>query len=86
MVVELNLELLKAAVWVIDLGPEGGAAGGKLIAPWRINCATRVKKKSGKTRLFFQDFPRALATCTCTAGTTSAANSSIWRRRSSAGQ
>jgi excinuclease ABC subunit A len=32
LVVEHNLELVKTADWVIDLGPEGGAAGGKLIA------------------------------------------------------
>jgi excinuclease ABC subunit A len=29
---EHNMELVKAADWVIDLDPEGGAASGKLIA------------------------------------------------------
>ncbi len=32
IVVEHNLDILKAADWIIDLGPEGGAAGGRLIA------------------------------------------------------
>jgi excinuclease ABC subunit A len=32
IVVEHNLEIIKAADWVMDLGPEGGAAGGQMIA------------------------------------------------------
>ncbi|MEW6405928.1 MAG: excinuclease ABC subunit UvrA, partial [Chloroflexota bacterium] len=32
IVVEHNLDVVKAADWVIDLGPEGGMAGGRLIA------------------------------------------------------
>ena len=32
VVIEHNLDVIKCADWVIDLGPEGGAAGGRLIA------------------------------------------------------
>ena len=32
LVVEHNLDVVKTADWVIDLGPEGGAAGGRVIA------------------------------------------------------
>lgn len=32
VVVEHNLDVIKCADWVIDLGPEGDAAGGRMIA------------------------------------------------------
>jgi excinuclease ABC subunit A len=31
LVIEHNLDVLKCADWILDLGPEGGAAGGKLV-------------------------------------------------------
>ena len=35
MVVEPNMDVIKSADWIIDLGPEGGAAGGHIVAEGR---------------------------------------------------
>ena len=32
LIIEHNLEVIKTADWIIDLGPEGGAAGGEVVA------------------------------------------------------
>ncbi len=32
MVIEHNLDVIKTADWLIDLGPEGGSGGGRIIA------------------------------------------------------
>jgi excinuclease ABC subunit A len=32
VVIEHNLDVLKCADWIIDMGPEGGAGGGKIVA------------------------------------------------------
>ena len=53
LVVEHNLDVIKTADWIIDLGPEGGAAGGRIVGegtPEELitNYELRITKASGK--------------------------------------
>ncbi len=43
LVIEHNLDVIKTADWVIDLGPEGGPDGGELIACGTPEAVARVK-------------------------------------------
>jgi excinuclease ABC subunit A len=52
VVIEHNLEVIKTADWIIDLGPEGGDAGGEIVAagtPEQI-----VKEKRSYTGSFLK--------------------------------
>ena len=42
VVVEHNMDVIKSADWVIDLGPEGGAAGGYIVAEGRPEQVAKV--------------------------------------------
>ncbi|MFM8496059.1 MAG: excinuclease ABC subunit UvrA [Planctomycetia bacterium] len=43
LVVEHNLDVVKRADWVIDLGPEGGAGGGRIVAEGTPEKVAKVK-------------------------------------------
>jgi excinuclease ABC subunit A len=43
LVIEHNLDVLKNADWIIDLGPEGGGKGGEIIAQGRPKDLVKIK-------------------------------------------
>ena len=43
VVIEHNLEVIKTADWIIDIGPEGGHKGGKVIAEGTPEDVVKVK-------------------------------------------
>ena len=44
LIIEHNLDVIKQADWIIDLGPEGGEAGGRIVAQGSPEQVARVKK------------------------------------------
>jgi excinuclease ABC subunit A len=44
IIIEHHLDVVKQADWVIDLGPEGGDDGGRIVAQGTPENVARVKK------------------------------------------
>ena len=44
VVIEHNLDVVKTADWIIDLGPEGGSDGGEIVAEGTPEEVAKVKK------------------------------------------
>ena len=44
IVIEHNLEVVKTADWIIDIGPEGGSKGGKIVAQGTPETVSKSKK------------------------------------------
>jgi excinuclease ABC subunit A len=62
VVIEHNLDVIKTADWIVDLGPEGGAGGGELIAvgtPEAIAAQTRSYTGQALRSLLPQAAPRS---------------------------
>jgi len=53
LVIEHNLDLIKSADWIIDLGPEGGENGGKLLAVGTPE--TIIQNKDSVTAKYLKD-------------------------------
>ena len=44
MIIEHNMDVIKVADYIIDLGPEGGSAGGQIIAQGTPEEIVKVKE------------------------------------------
>jgi excinuclease ABC subunit A len=44
IIIEHNLDVIRNADWILDLGPEGGEEGGRIVAQGTPEQVARVKK------------------------------------------
>jgi excinuclease ABC subunit A len=61
VVIEHNLDVIKTADWIIDLGPEGGDGGGRVIAegsPEQVAASERSYTGQFLARTLDRDAPK----------------------------
>jgi excinuclease ABC subunit A len=61
VVIEHNLDVMAEADWIVDLGPEGGDGGGRIVAQGAPEALVRSPNKSHTAR-FLRDFLRTRGT------------------------
>jgi len=44
LIIEHNLDVIKTADWIIDLGPEGGDGGGEIVAEGTPEAVAKVRR------------------------------------------
>ncbi|MCA9375186.1 hypothetical protein KC622_02550, partial [Candidatus Dojkabacteria bacterium] len=54
IVIEHNLDIIRFADWIIDLGPDGGENGGKIVAEGTVQDI--VKNKASYTGRFLGEY------------------------------
>jgi len=76
LVIEHNLDVIKSADWLIDLGPEGGAGGGTLV------CAGTPETVAGRGRrgLVHRPVSEEVSALTVCAGCGGGENVISWHR------
>jgi len=55
LVIEHNLDIIKNSDWIIDMGPEGGSKGGKIIAEGTPETLAKEHKKTGSYTGYYLD-------------------------------
>ncbi len=58
LIIEHNMEIVKTADWILDLGPEGGAGGGELVAAGKPEAIAKMETPTGQAikDALFHDF------------------------------